>query len=239
MTLLAARDLTCGYGELAAVRNVDLHVEEGEVVALLGPNGAGKTTTLLTLAGWLQPLSGEVLWKGEPVKAPLHKRARMGLGLVTETRSVFMNLSVSANLRLGNGDPERALELFPELRPLLNRRAGLLSGGEQQMLTLARVLAAEPAIVLADELSLGLAPIIVRRLLRSVREAASRGAGVLLVEQHAHTALAACDRAYVLRRGRIEVEGTADEVRERLGELYLSGVADSTTPEAPAKATGR
>jgi branched-chain amino acid transport system ATP-binding protein len=156
----------------------------------------------------------------------LFRRAKRGLAIVTEERSVFMGLSTAANLRLGRGETARALELFPELEKLLGRQAGMLSGGEQQILTLARALAGEPKLLLADELSLGLAPLIVERILRAVREAADRNVGVLLVEQHALQALQLADRAYVLRRGRIELEGKASDLLDRLGEIersYLDG----------------
>jgi ABC-type branched-subunit amino acid transport system ATPase component len=230
--LIEAVGLSAGYGGVPVVHDLDLAVHPGEVVVLLGANGAGKSTTLRTLAGALTPVGGEVRWRGTATKAPLHRRARRGIGLVTEERSVFMGLSAHANLRLGRGSVQRALELFPELRPLLRRRAGLLSGGEQQILTLARALAAEPAALLADELSLGLAPLIVRRLLVAVREAADRGVGVLLVEQHAAQALAIADRGYVVRRGRVVMSGTASELRRDFDEIrssYLTG--------APAAAT--
>ena len=225
--LIETRKLSAGYGGVPAVHDLDLSVSPGEIVALLGPNGAGKTTTLLTLAGELRPIDGEVLFEGTPTKAPLHRRAKRGVALVTEERSVFMGLTTAANLRLGQGDPAKALELFPELEKLMRRRAGLLSGGEQQILTLARALAAEPKLLLADELSLGLAPLVVQRLLRSVRTAVDeRGLGVLLVEQHALQALKLADRAYVLRRGRVVLEGPAAELLDRLGEIeesYLAG----------------
>ncbi len=142
--LLGARALSAGYHEHAIVHDLDLEVHSGEIVALLGPNGAGKTTTMLTLAGELRPLSGTVEFLGEPTTAPLHRRARNGLGFVTEERSVFADLSAKENLRVGDADIAEALELFPELEPLLKRRGGLLSGGEQQMLTLARALARHP-----------------------------------------------------------------------------------------------
>jgi branched-chain amino acid transport system ATP-binding protein len=224
--LLEARALTCGYDSVPVVRDVDLHVEPGEVVALLGPNGAGKTTTLLTLSGALPALEGEVWWQGRPTRAPLHSRARGGLAFVTEERSVFMGLSTRDNFRAGRVPVDEALELFPELRPRLRIPAGLLSGGEQQMLTLARALARRPVLLLADELSLGLAPLIVQRLLRAVRQAADGGLGVLLVEQHVSQALEIADRAYVMRRGRIEMSGTASELEERVAEIeasYLAG----------------
>jgi len=225
-TLIEARDLSAGYGSLAAVRDLNLTVEAGEVVALLGPNGAGKTTTLLTMAGALPPISGQVLLDDTPTKASLNRRAKRGLALVPEERSVFMKLSAADNLRLGRGPRQKALALFPELEPLLRRKAGQLSGGEQQILTLARALAGEPRVLLADELSLGLAPLVVKRLLRAVREAADRGVGVLLVEQHAQQALQLADRAYVLRRGRVELHGSASELLEKLPEIeqsYLAG----------------
>lgn len=227
MTLLAARGLSAGYGGLAAVRELNLEVNEGEVVSLLGPNGAGKTTTLQALAGALAPMSGEVLWKGVPTRASLHQRARRGLAYVPEERSVFFGLTVAENLRVGDGDPEQALDLFPELRPHTRVKAANLSGGQQQMLTLARALASEPEVLLCDELSLGLAPLVVGQLLHAVRAAAARGVGVLLVEQHARRALEVADRVYVLQRGRVALEGTGSEILGRLDEVeqtYLEGV---------------
>src|SRR3954464_15533088 len=179
---------------MAVVRGLDLRVDPGGVVALIGPNGGGKTTTLLTLSGELPPLAGEVPLNGEVTQAPLFRRARRGLGFVTEERSVFMRLSVADNLRLARARRADVLELFPELGPLMRRSAGLLSGGEQQMLALARALAREPKLLLIDELSLGLAPLVVRRLLDAVRQAATeRGLGVLLVEQHVRQALQIAD----------------------------------------------
>jgi branched-chain amino acid transport system ATP-binding protein len=227
-TLIECRQLRAGYGELAVVRDLDLRVDSGEVVALLGPNGAGKTTTLLTMAGELTPLGGEVLWKGQVVTSPMHVRCSNGLGYLTEERSVIMDLTARENLRLADVSVGDATELFPQLANLLDRRAGLLSGGEQQMLSLARALCRQPEVLLADELSLGLAPLIVDRLLATVREAADeRGVGVLLVEQHVRKALTVADRVYVMERGRIVMTGTADEARANLGEIeaaYLSHV---------------
>ncbi|MGH9030632.1 MAG: ABC transporter ATP-binding protein [Acidimicrobiia bacterium] len=238
MTLLETRALSAGYGRLAAVRDLDLRVERGEVVALLGPNGAGKSTTLKTIAGALPSLGGEIVWKGESTRAPMHRRVRLGFAYVPEERSIFMDLTAAENLRVGDGPIEKALELFPELALHLKRKAGLLSGGQQQILSLARALAAEPDLLLADELSLGLAPLVVHRLLEAVRAAAGRGVGVLLVEQHAHQALSVADRVYVLQRGRVALQGTAQEVLGRLDEVeqtYLEGpsiraAADTPTP---------
>jgi ABC-type branched-subunit amino acid transport system ATPase component len=226
--LVEAEGLQAGYGSVVVVRDLDLQVRAGEVVALLGPNGAGKSTTLLTLSGALSPLGGVVRWNGAATKAALHSRARQGLGLVTEERSVFMRLTARENLRVGCRDLAPALELFPELESRLDVKAGLLSGGEQQMLTLARALARRPSLLLADELSLGLAPLVVNRLLSAVRRAADDGVGVLLVEQHISKVLDIADRVYVLRRGRVELAGRADELRGRLAEIESSYLSASS-----------
>jgi branched-chain amino acid transport system ATP-binding protein len=226
-SLLECRALAAGYGAVAVVRDVDLHVDPGEVVALIGPNGAGKTTTLLTIAGELPAISGDVVFLGRPTKAPLFRRARRGMGFVTEERSVFMALSAEENLRIAGVTRTEAVEVFPELEPLMGRTAGLLSGGEQQMLTLARAVARDPKLLLVDELSLGLAPLVVQQLLRTVRRVADENAtGILIVEQHVRQALHIADRVYVMQRGRIVMSGTAEEVGGRIDEVeatYLSG----------------
>ncbi|MGF1595764.1 MAG: ABC transporter ATP-binding protein [Acidimicrobiales bacterium] len=227
---LEARGLSAGYGSQAVVNEIDIVVGRGEVVTLLGPNGAGKTTTLLALAGELPALDGTVALGGKVTTAPLHTRASNGMTFVTEERSVFMGLSLRDNLRVGGVEPEAAFELFPELERRADVRGGMLSGGEQQMLTLARALGRRPKVLLADELSMGLAPLIVRRLLDAVRDAADhQGTAVLLVEQHVRKALACADRAYVMRRGRIVLEGRADDLASRIGEIeasYLAGTDD-------------
>ena len=217
--------LTTGYGDVPVVHGIDVQVPAGELVALLGPNGAGKTTTMLAIAGVL-PSTGDINFEDRPLTGPLHRRVRRGLGFIPEERAVFRQLSTRINLGLGAGGVDGALELFPELERLLDRRAGLLSGGEQQMLVLARALAAKPRLLLVDELSLGLAPMIVQRLLTALREAADSGTAVLIVEQHAEQALRVADRAYVLLRGTIELEGTGTEMLAQIGEIerrYLGG----------------
>lgn len=228
--VLRFEQVNAGYGGLAAVRNLSLHVGPGEIVALVGANGAGKTTTLNVAAGLIKPLSGELVCLGSSAGLPLHRRAARGLAMVAEDRSIFRGLTVAENLRLGRGPVDAALTVFPELEPLMSRKAGLLSGGEQQMLTLGRALAGAPSLLLADELSLGLAPLVVQRLHRALREATEQGVGVLMVEQHVRLALKVADRAYVLRRGEVVIEGEAADLRSRPQELeaaYLSRVDDS------------
>jgi len=231
--VLEARKLSAGYGRVPVVRELDLQVAAGEVVALVGPNGAGKTTTLLALAGELPPLTGEVRLHGDVVQTPLHRRARDGLSFVTEERSVFMRLTTAANLQLGRVGRQRCLDLFPELTGRLRVKAGDLSGGEQQMLTVGRALGRDPKVLLADELSLGLAPMVVDRLLDAVRRAArERGVAVLLVEQHVAEVLRYADRVYVMRRGRVEISGQPRELAGRLSEVEDSYLG-RTGPAGP------
>lgn len=227
--VLELRGLVAGYGSLAVVHGIDLLVGEGEMVALLGPNGAGKTTTLLTISGLLRPLGGQVLVGGVAVDglAP-HLIARRGVAHVPEDRALFTQLTVAENLRLGAPRSQgrarhKVLESFPELSRLYNRRAGLLSGGEQQMLAIARALVGNPRLLVVDEMSLGLAPVIVLRLLPVLTDIAhATGVGVLYVEQHVPLALQHADRAYVMSRGRITLEGRGEELRDRVDLLHAS-----------------
>lgn len=223
--VLDARGMSVGYDGIPAVRDLDLVVRAGEIVTVLGANGAGKTTTLLGLAGALPLITGEVLFEGRPLARKLSTNANNGIGLLTDDRSIFRELTVMENLKLGHGDPDQAVAAFPALAPLLDRKAGLLSGGEQQMLGLGRIIAAKPKLLLADELSLGLAPLVVQTLLAAVRALAEHGTAVLLVEQHVRLILDVADRAVLLRRGTVEYSGTADELRRderRLARAYLT-----------------
>jgi branched-chain amino acid transport system ATP-binding protein len=249
---LVVRELSAGYRGVPVVRELNLEVRPGEVVALLGPNGAGKTTTLETIAGLNHPISGSVELSGEKIGGtPAYLLAGRGLALVPEGRALFPGLTVREHLRLaggrgGRGAPggrdgrggrsrracsreDELLEMLPELRKCLGRKAGLLSGGEQQMLAVGRALVTRPRLLLVDEMSLGLAPVIVDRLIPVLRRAADElGSSVLFVEQHVALALEVADRAYVLTHGRIGLEGPAAELRERrelLAASYLGETA--------------
>jgi branched-chain amino acid transport system ATP-binding protein len=218
--VISVRNLSTGYAGQPVVHDLSFDVMPGEVLCLLGPNGSGKTTTMLALAGELPLIEGEVEFAGVKKNAPLYKRARNGMSYVTEERSIFKTLTLRDNLRIGGVSVDEAVTLFPELGRRLGVRGGLLSGGEQQMLTLARALGRKPRLLLADELSLGLAPLVVDRLLTAVRAAADeRGTAVIMVEQHAHKALQFTDHAIVMRRGRVGLDLTGEQARGRIGEV--------------------
>jgi branched-chain amino acid transport system ATP-binding protein len=242
--LIETKALTCGYAKVPVVRELNLTVGEGEVVCLLGANGAGKTTTLLTIAGALPVISGEVSVMGTPVlKARPHEVARRGLGIVPEGRGLFYKLTVADNLRLrrhrqSQVDVDSVVGYFPALKNLMSRRAGLLSGGEQQMLAVAGALIADPKVVMLDEMSLGLAPIIVEQLLPTVRQIADeRGMAVLLVEQHVLAALKVADRGYVLAHGEVVAEGDSAALRKDAELLEASYLGEERAVQA-AERTG-
>ena len=211
-TLIEATGVSAGYGKMPVIRDVDLHVDEGDVVALIGANGAGKTTTLLTLAGELTPMAGEVQFRGQPTKAPMHARCRNGLGYVTEERSVIMDMSVADNLKLANVAPSVAFEYFPALERAVHRRAGLCSGGEQQMLALARILRTGATLLVLDEISEGLAPVIVDKLADTVMELRKRNYTTLMVEQNFGFAMDLADRMYLVEHGKVVDHLAREEV---------------------------
>lgn len=229
--LLQADDVTAGYNRVPAVRDLSFSVRPGEVVALLGPNGAGKTTSLLSLVGLVPLMSGSVTVLGQPLGSrPPHVLARKGVLLVPDDRGLFFGLTVRDHLRLSRSRPSKQREAvvfdrFPALRPLQSRRVGLLSGGEQQMLAIAKALLAEPKVLMIDEMSLGLAPKIVQQMLPAIRELArEEGIGVVLVEQHIELALSVADRGIILNHGDVALQGPADELlahREQVEAAYF------------------
>ncbi len=233
--LLAVDDLRVSYGPISAIRGVTLSVGPGEVVALLGANGAGKSTTLRTISGLIRAKSGAIRFEGERIdRLPPSRIVRIGIAHCPEGRRVFGSLTVVENLRLGAAtrsnqssvaqDRERMFELFPILRERLHQSAGTLSGGEQQMLALARAMMARPKLLLLDEPSLGLAPIVVQSIFRTLAELKATGVAILLVEQSISLALGLADRAYVLRTGEVSLAGSAEGLKadyERVAAAYL------------------
>jgi branched-chain amino acid transport system ATP-binding protein len=246
-SLLQVEDLVTGYGQLRVVQGLSFHVARKEILAIVGANGVGKTTLLNAVAGQLRLWSGSVRLDGTSVRRGRpHDVVRGGIALVPEGRHVFASLTVEENLRVGAHtrrgrreiaeDLERWYHAFPQLQTLRHRPAGALSGGEQQMLALARALMSRPRVLLLDEPSLGLAPKIIGSVFRFVREIREQGTAVVLVEQNARLALATADRAIVMQRGRVALEGAAKELANdpRVRDLYL-GKATSVTPE-PSRA---
>ena len=228
--LLEVEHLEAGYNGIPVVRDLSLTIAPGEVVALLGPNGAGKTTTLITISGLVPLIGGDVKIHGSSLKglAP-HQIARLGVSHVTEDRSLFFSLTVKDNLRLGNRggkvDLATPLKYFPALEALLDRQAGLLSGGEQQMLAMARAVMLNPEIILLDEPSMGLAPILVEEVFKIISNLKSQGVTMLLVEQFAAAALNVADYGYVLENGKIATHGPAAKLKDdpAVKAAYLGG----------------
>jgi len=234
MPLLSVEKLCVSYGAIQALRGISLHVDEGEVVTLIGANGAGKSTTLRTISGMLPPRSGTIHYNGEPIhgKSP-HRIVQMGIVQVPEGRGIFANLTVEENLQIGafarkdyaaiRKDRERALDLLPRIRERLRQQAGTLSGGEQQMLAIARALLARPKLLMLDEPSLGLAPQVVQTVFQVIRQIAQEGTTILLIEQNANMALKVADRAYVIEVGEIQMEGPASELAasDEVRKAYL------------------
>jgi branched-chain amino acid transport system ATP-binding protein len=230
--VLEINDISAGYGKIAVVRDLSISVDAGEVVALLGPNGAGKTTTLLSVSGVVRPTRGVIRVCGRNVLGMRPDRvARAGVAHVPEGRGLFFGLTVAENLRVGlsgRADVNWVFDLLPELKRLIHRRAGLLSGGEQQMLSLGRALGRHPSLLLLDELSLGLAPVIVERLLAAVRRLAREtGTGVVIVEQHVPLVLDVSDRAYVLVHGTLALTGQSADLRNNVDEIQARYLGDT------------
>ncbi len=234
--MLKVKDLKVSYGMIEAIKGISFEVQDGEIVTLIGANGAGKTTTMHAISGLLKPASGSIELNGtELTKIAPHKIVNMGLAQVPEGRRVFAQQSVEENLILGafsrsdrdgiRADMENVYELFPRLKERASQMAGTLSGGEQQMLAMGRALMAKPSIVLMDEPSMGLSPLLVSEIFHIIEEINSKGTTVLLVEQNAKRALAIADHAYVLETGRITLEGTGEELArdERVQKAYLGG----------------
>jgi branched-chain amino acid transport system ATP-binding protein len=210
-SVLTTSGLRAGYGRTEILHGLDLRVGEGEIVAVLGPNGAGKTTTLLALAGVIDA-AGTVEMFGRPAAGDVHQRTKSGLTFLPDQRGIIRALTVLQNLRLSGVSPGDAYSVSPELKALKDRKVGDLSGGEQQILALTRAVVSGPKLILVDEISFGLAPIIITRMFRLLRTVADQGVAVLLVEQFAHLALKLADRAYVLQRGTVALEGRAADL---------------------------
>ena len=234
--MLRVEDINVYYGAIHAIKGISLDVPDGEIVALIGSNGAGKSTTLRTISGLMKPKTGKILYEGNDIAgAPVHKIVGMGLCQVPEGRHVFANMTVLENLELGaylrkdkDGiakDMQDVFEKFPRLLERKYQIAGTLSGGEQQMLAMGRALMSRPKLLLLDEPSMGLAPLLVKEIFNIIKEIDAGGTTILLVEQNANMALSIADKAYVLETGRITLSGTAQELAssEEVRKAYLGG----------------
>jgi branched-chain amino acid transport system ATP-binding protein len=249
MTLLQVEGLDVHYGAVQALRSISIEVGEGEMVALLGANGAGKTTTLRTVSGLLSPSGGSIAFAGDEIAGtPAYNLVSRGLAHLPEGRDLFPSLTVEENLRYGHWTRrrdradfrrqlDRVMDHFPRLRERRSQAAGTLSGGEQQMLGVARALMSSPKLLLVDELSLGLAPMVVRQLFDILREVNREGTSVLLVEQFVHMALANTDRAYVLAKGEVVLAGRSADLLDDpvLVASYLGEVSGGDAPPAPVR----
>jgi branched-chain amino acid transport system ATP-binding protein len=231
--LLSVEEVHTYYGHIHALQGISLEVRRGEIVTLIGANGAGKTTTLKTISGLLHPRRGAVRYDGREIsRTPAHQLVRLGIGHAPEGRRIFPRLTVLENLQMGaftrdqrtiGPDLERVFTLFPRLRERVHQPGGTLSGGEQQMLAIGRALMSRPRLLLLDEPSLGLAPILVQQVFATIREINEQGVTILLVEQNAHQALSLAHRGYVLQTGQVVLSGTAAELRENemVRKVYL------------------
>ena len=235
MALLSVRDMHVYYGSIHAIKGISFDVEEGEVVTLIGANGAGKSTTLKTVSGLMVPRAGEIEFAGESIAdVPANDLVPKGLALCPEGRSLFQAMSVEENLEMGGytrpknevaDDMERIFALFPRLKERRRQIAGTLSGGEQQMVAMGRAMMSRPRLLMLDEPSMGLAPILVQEIFNTIRRLHDEGTTVLLVEQNAQMALSVADRAYVLETGHIAMDGPASELAadDRVRKAYLGG----------------
>ncbi|ANE41779.1 MAG: ABC transporter ATP-binding protein [Fervidobacterium sp.] len=236
MKMLEILDLHVHYGGIHAIKGISMKVEEGQIISLIGANGAGKSTTLRTICGLKEATRGSIKYKGvELTKLDTSEIVKLGVTMVPEGRRVFSNLTVYENLLAGaylrkdkegiKKDIEYVFDLFPRLRERINQRAGTLSGGEQQMLAIGRALMSRPKLLLLDEPSLGLAPVLVKEVFQMIKKIHSEGVTILLVEQNAYEALKLCDYGYVLETGRIVLQGTGKELLEdeRVRKAYLGG----------------
>ena len=234
--MLKIEDINVYYGNIQALKGVSMEINEGEIVTLIGANGAGKSTLLKTISGLLKPKQGKVLFEGDSIGGKAAQAiVKLGISHVPEGRRVFANMTVAENLELGaylrkdkdgiHKDVEKVYELFPRLLERIKQQAGTLSGGEQQMLAMGRALMAKPRLLLLDEPSMGLAPLLVKQIFNIIQEISESGTTILLVEQNANLALSIADRAYVVETGRIVLSGNAEELTssEEIKMAYLGG----------------